>query len=62
MVLSSAVARAFVEDMRAFHAERDGIKADGIAARQLRSLQEYYGGELTLDNVRSLFYELKDYA
>jgi len=62
MVLSSAVAHSFVEDMRAFHAERDGIKADGIAERQLHSLRHHFDGELTLHDVRSLFRELKDYA
>jgi len=33
--LLPAVARRFVEDMRAFHAEPNAIKADEIAARQL---------------------------
>jgi len=31
--LPSAVARNFVKDMRAFFAEKDGVKADDIAAR-----------------------------
>jgi len=62
IVLSSAVARDFVKDMRAFHAERDGMRADGIAVRQLHALKEYYGGELTLHDVRALFCELKDHA
>jgi hypothetical protein len=34
------VARAFVRDMRAFHAEKDAIKRDEIASRQMRTLQE----------------------
>ena len=32
--LPPAVARRFVEDMRAFHAEKNSIKRDEIAARQ----------------------------
>jgi hypothetical protein len=35
--LPPAVARRFVEDMRAFHAEKNSVKADGIAARQLHA-------------------------
>ncbi len=35
------VARRFVADMRAYHAEPDGIKRDEIAARQLRGLREH---------------------
>jgi hypothetical protein len=35
--LPPAAARRFVEDMRAFHAEKNGVKADGIAARQLHA-------------------------
>jgi hypothetical protein len=37
--LTAAVARRFVEDMRAFHAETNAIEADEIAARQLRALR-----------------------
>jgi hypothetical protein len=36
--LPSAVARRFVEDMRAFYAEKNAIKADDIAARSLSGL------------------------
>ena len=41
--LPPAVARRFVEDMRAFHAEPNAIKRDEIAARQLHAL-----GNITL--------------
>ena len=44
--LPPEVARAFVEDMRAFFAEKNGVKADGIAARQLHALREHYSGQL----------------
>jgi hypothetical protein len=39
--LPPAVARAFVADMKAFHAERNAIKRDEIAARQMAALSEY---------------------
>jgi hypothetical protein len=32
------VAKAFVRDIKSFFVERDGIKADGIAARELNAL------------------------
>jgi hypothetical protein len=37
------VARAFVDDMRAYFAEENPIKRDGIAVRQLRALREHQG-------------------
>jgi hypothetical protein len=36
--LPPAVARRFVDDMRAFHAEPNAIKRDEIAGRQLHAL------------------------
>jgi hypothetical protein len=36
--LPTAVARRFVKDMYAFHAEENAIKRDEIAARQLHAL------------------------
>jgi len=36
--LPPAVARAFIKDMRAYHAEPNAIKRDEIAARQLGAL------------------------
>jgi hypothetical protein len=42
--LPPAVARNFVRDMRAYFAEKNGIKADGIAARQLQALRQHYTG------------------
>jgi hypothetical protein len=35
------VAKAFVKDMRAYHAEPNAIKRDEIAARQLHALRSY---------------------
>ena len=37
------VARAFIRDMRAFHAEPNAIKRDEIASRQLHALREFVG-------------------
>jgi hypothetical protein len=39
--LPPAVARRFVQNMRAFHAESKAIKADEIAARQLHALRKH---------------------
>ena len=39
--LPPEVAKAFVRDMRAFFAEKNGVKADGIAARQLHALRAH---------------------
>ena len=39
--LPPAIARRFVDDMRAFHAEPNAIKRDEIAARQLHALKQH---------------------
>jgi hypothetical protein len=36
-----AAARAFVKDMRAFHAAKNGFERDEIAVRQLRALRKH---------------------
>jgi hypothetical protein len=41
--LTPAVARAFVDDMRAYFAEEDKHKQDAIAVRQLNALREHQG-------------------
>jgi hypothetical protein len=59
--LSPEIARRFFEDMRAFHRERNPIKADEIAARQLQALREYQRpGEkkLRLAEVKAMFAQL----
>ena len=58
--LPPEVARAFIRDMRAFHAEKNGVKADGIAARQLHALKEHYSGKLKLHDVRAMFHQMRD--
>jgi hypothetical protein len=60
-----AVARAFVEDMRAFFAEKNAIKRDEIAARQLHVLRAYdppRAKKLRLSEVHEMFLQMKDHA
>ena len=54
--LPPAVARGFVADMRAFHAEKNTIKADGIAARRYRTaLKQHYSGKRRLTDIKEMF-------
>jgi hypothetical protein len=39
--LPPEIARRFFEDLRLYHREQNPIKADEIAARQLRALRQY---------------------
>ena len=51
--------------MRAYFAEENQIKRDGIAVRQLRALREHQGpGEkkLRLSDVKAMFLEMKDHT
>jgi hypothetical protein len=57
-----AVARAFVEDMKAFFAEKNAIKRDEIAARQLYALKQHYTGKLRLFDVKEMFLITSDAA
>ena len=57
------VARRFVQDMRDFFAEKNGIKRDEIAARQLHVLRGYQQpGEkrLRLFDVKEMFLQMRD--
>jgi hypothetical protein len=59
------VARRFFKDLRAFHAEKDAVKADAIAARQLHALRQYQGQrekKLRLADVKQIFLQMKDHA
>jgi hypothetical protein len=58
--LPPGVARAFVEDMRAFFAESDLTKRDEIAARQLHALRPHYAGRLRLYDVIEMFLRMKN--
>ena len=63
--LPPAVARAFVEDMRAYFDEENPIKRDGIAVRQLRALRAHQGSrekKLRLSDVKELFAQMKDHT
>jgi DNA topoisomerase IB len=62
--LPPAAARAFVKDMRAFHAAATGFEKDEIAARQLHALREQQrpGEKLRLIDVHEMFQEMKDQA
>jgi hypothetical protein len=61
----SDVARRFFKDLRAFLAEKNTTKADGIAARQLQVLRQYQGPrekKLRLSDVKQIFLQMKDQA
>jgi hypothetical protein len=59
-----AAAKAFVRDLRAFHAAATGFERDEIAARQLHALREHLGprDKLRLTDVHELFLAMKDHA
>jgi septin family protein len=60
-----AIAKAFVRDMRTFHAEENSIKRDEIASRQLHALiafQRPQDKRLRLADVKQMFLQLKDHA
>jgi hypothetical protein len=46
--------------MRAFFAEKNTIKADGIAARQLHALKQHHSGKLKLTDVKAMFLQMRD--
>jgi hypothetical protein len=48
--------------MRAFLAEKNAIKRDEIAARQLHALKQHYSGKLRLFDVKEMFLQMKDHA
>ena len=63
--LPPAVARAFVDDMRAYFAEENPIKREGIAVRQLRALREHQGPrekKLRLSDVKEMFEQMRNHA
>jgi hypothetical protein len=58
--LPPAIARAFVRDMRAFPPEKNAIKRDEIAARQLHALKQHYTGKLRLFDAKEMSLQMKD--
>jgi hypothetical protein len=63
--LPPEVAKAFVADTRAFHAEKSPIKRDEIASRQIHGLRQYQGKHvrpIKLHQVKQLFDEMNDHT
>ncbi len=60
--LPPAIARRFVEDMRAYCIETNRIKQDEIAARQLHALRQHYVGKPRLTDVKEMFVQTMDHA
>jgi hypothetical protein len=63
--MSHAVARGFVKDMEAYFAEKDRLKRDEIALRQLHALREHQGPSekaLRLSDVKALFFKMRNHA
>jgi hypothetical protein len=46
--------------MRAFLVEKNGIKREEIAARQLRALRQHYTDKLRLFDVKEMFLRMPD--
>ena len=64
-MLPPAVGRAFVDDMRAYSAEENPIKRDGIAVRQLRALREHHRPrekKLRLSDVKAMFLHMRNHT
>jgi hypothetical protein len=61
--LPPAVARRFVEDMRAYFAEPNPNKRDEIAIRQMSALREYQGPRekpLRVPDIMEMFRQMRD--
>ena len=61
--LPMEVAKAFAKDMKLYFAERNAIKRDEIAGRQLQVLRQYtprYGKKLRITDVIEMFQEMRD--
>jgi hypothetical protein len=59
----SAAARHCVENMRAFFAETNTVKAEEIATLQLQALREHIGPQgkkLRLSDVKEMFIRMRD--
>jgi hypothetical protein len=58
--LPPKIARGFVAATKAYFSEKDGIKRDEIAVLQLRTLQDHWPGKLRLDDIRAMFYRMRE--
>jgi hypothetical protein len=59
------IAKAFVRDMRAFHAEKSPLKRDEIPSRQIHVLRQFQGKHerpINLHQVKQMFEEMRDQA
>ena len=54
-----AVARRFVEDLRAFRAAPNAIRHDEIAACQLHALKQHYNGKRRLSDIEEMFARMR---
>ncbi|WP_316172835.1 hypothetical protein [Bradyrhizobium sp. SZCCHNRI2049] len=59
--LPPAVARAFVEAMRAYFAEDDPAKRGQIAVLQMHALRDHWKGKLRLHDVEAMFIEMREH-
>ncbi|WP_316169372.1 hypothetical protein [Bradyrhizobium sp. SZCCHNRI1058] len=59
--LPPAVARAFVEAMRAYFAEADPAKRGQIAVLQMHALRNHWSGKLRLHDVEAMFIEMREH-
>jgi hypothetical protein len=56
-------AETFVSDMRAFHAEKNPLKREVIARRQIHVLRQFQGKSerpIKLHEVKQIFEEMRD--
>ncbi len=61
--LPPEVARKFLEDMRAYFAEKNAIKRDEIAGRQMSVLREYQGPRekpVRIPDIMEMFPRMRD--
>jgi hypothetical protein len=61
--LPPAIARRFMEDLRAFFAEESPIKRDEIAGRQMAVLREYQGPRekpVRIPDIKEMFLRMRN--
>jgi hypothetical protein len=61
--LPPAVARRFMEDLRAFFAEESPNKRDEIAGRQMSVLRQYQGPRekpVRIPDIKEMFLQMRD--
>jgi hypothetical protein len=63
--LPMKVAKAFIKDMRAFHAEPNAITRDEIAGRQMHALRRFQRRDekpVRIPDIKEMFEQMKDQA